>query len=127
MKSRSADRDRHRVQELLRELQLFLRERATHVSPEGSCNSPFGDYIRDRRERAAAMGFGEGASIYDSTLVMSDVKVGRNTWVGSFVALDGPAGLEIGEHCSVSAGVQIYTHHTVVWALSRGQPCASSG
>ena len=36
--------------------------------------------------------------------------------------LDGSGGgLEIGEFCSVSAGVQIYTHDTVQWALSGGE------
>jgi acetyltransferase-like isoleucine patch superfamily enzyme len=32
----------------------------------------------------------------------------------------GSGGLVIGDYCSISAGVQIYTHDTVRWALSGG-------
>ena len=82
---------------------------------------PFGDYVVDRWQRARELGFGEGASIYDSVLVLGDVKVGARTWIGPFVVLDGSGGgLTIGENCSISAGVQLYTHHTVQWAISNG-------
>lgn len=67
------------------------------------------------------MGFGEGASIYDSVLVFGDVEVGPYTWIGPFVVLDGSGGLKIGRHCSISAGVQIYTHDSVEWALTGGR------
>lgn len=81
---------------------------------------PLGDYVVDRWEKAQALGFGEGTSVYDSVLVFGDVVVGRNTWVGPFVILDGTGGLRIGSHCSISAGVQVYTHDTVRWATSGG-------
>jgi acetyltransferase-like isoleucine patch superfamily enzyme len=35
--------------------------------------------------------------------------------------LDGSGGLEIGECCSISTGVHVYTHDTVRWALSGGE------
>ena len=35
--------------------------------------------------------------------------------------LDGSGGLEIGSNCSISCGVQIYSHDTVAWALSGGK------
>ena len=82
---------------------------------------PFGDYIVDRWEKAKNLGFGEGSSIYDSAIVIGDVKVGKNTWIGPFTVLDGTGGLEIGDTCSISAGVQIYTHDTVEWAISGGK------
>jgi len=82
---------------------------------------PIGDYIVDRWEKARALGFGENASIYDSALVFGDVKVGANTWIGPFTILDGAGGLTIGENCSISAGVQIYTHDSVAWALTGGK------
>jgi acetyltransferase-like isoleucine patch superfamily enzyme len=47
--------------------------------------------------------------------------VGKNTWIGPFVILDASGGpLIIGDHCSISAGVQIYTHDSINWALSGG-------
>ena len=60
-------------------------------------------------------------SIYDSALVIGDVQVGEGTWVGPFTVLDGVGGLRIGKFCSISAGVQIYTHDSVEWALSGGK------
>lgn len=82
---------------------------------------PFGDYFSDRWEKAKYLGFGENSSIYDSSVVIGDVKVGKNTWIGPFTVLDGSGGLEIGDYCSISAGVQIYTHDSVTWAISGGK------
>jgi len=49
------------------------------------------------------------------------VSVGENTWIGPFTILDGSGGeLVIGSNCSISAGVQIYTHDTVARTLSGG-------
>jgi acetyltransferase-like isoleucine patch superfamily enzyme len=82
---------------------------------------PLGEYIVDRWEKARYLGFGEGSSIYDSAIVFGDVKVGKNTWIGPFTILDGSGGLTIGDHCSVSAGTQIYSHDSVRWAVSGGE------
>ena len=81
---------------------------------------PFGDYFSDRWEKAKYLGFGENSSIYDSSLVIGDVKVGKNTWIGPFTILDGSGSLSIGDNCSISAGVQIYSHDSVKWAISGG-------
>jgi acetyltransferase-like isoleucine patch superfamily enzyme len=83
---------------------------------------PFQDAVFDRWERARQLGFGNGASIYNSAAVFGQVLVGQNTWVGPYVVLDGSGGgVAIGAFCSISAGVHIYTHDTVLWALSRGE------
>ena len=83
---------------------------------------PFADGLFDRWERAKRLGFSKGASIYDSALVYGDVKVGENTWIGPYTILDGSGGkVSIGSFCSISGGVHIYTHDTVLWALSGGQ------
>lgn len=80
-----------------------------------------GDYLNDRWERAKREGFGEGTSVYDNVLIIGDVKVGKNTWIGPNVILDGSGGLVIGDYVSISAGTQIYTHHTVEWSTSLGE------
>jgi acetyltransferase-like isoleucine patch superfamily enzyme len=79
-----------------------------------------GDLLTERDENARQYGFGEGTTCYDNVLVLGDVQVGKHTWIGPNVILDGQAGLEIGDYCSISAGVHIYTHHTVLWSLSGG-------
>lgn len=81
----------------------------------------FGDYFSDRWEKAKYLGFGEGSSIYDNVLVIGNVSVGNNTWIGPNVILDGSGVLEIGSNCSISAGVQIYSHDSVKWAISGGK------
>lgn len=74
---------------------------------------PSGDYIFDRWEKARFAGFGEGTSVYDSCLILGDVKLGKNCWVGPHTILDGSGGgLTIGDNCNISAGVHIYTHDT---------------
>lgn len=80
-----------------------------------------GDLLTDRWQNAARYGFGEGSSCYDNVLILGDVKVGCHSWIGPNVVLDGKGGLEIGDHCSISAGVQIYSHHTVQRSISMGQ------
>jgi acetyltransferase-like isoleucine patch superfamily enzyme len=82
---------------------------------------PFEELLFDRWERAASLGFGEGASIYHNSYVFGDVRVGEKSWIGPFTLLDGTGGLTIGSYCHISAGAMIYTHDTVAWVLSRGQ------
>jgi acetyltransferase-like isoleucine patch superfamily enzyme len=81
---------------------------------------PFNEELFDRWEKARFLGFGKGSSIYDSSVVIGDVRMGEHTWVGPFTILDGSGGLSIGKYCSLSSGVQIYTHDTVKWSLSGG-------
>lgn len=81
---------------------------------------PFDEMLFDRWEHARSLGFGDGTSIYHNSYVFGDVQVGTNTWIGPFTILDGSGGLVIGDTCSISAGVQIYTHDSVRWAISGG-------
>lgn len=102
------------------DLRTSLAERRTDLAKRYRRSLPFGDYVSDRWDKASSLGFGEGTSIYDSAHVFGDVTVGANTWIGPFTILDGSGGLAIGSNCSISAGVQIYSHDTVEWARSGG-------
>ena len=99
----------------------MLKERAIDVRQRWQRSLPAGEYLVDRWERARELGFGEGASIYDSAIVIGSVSVGASTWIGPWVMLDGSGGLSIGSNCSISAGTQIYTHDSVGWATSGGE------
>ena len=113
---------------LFQELKKFWLSRRREVAEKFNRTLPFGDYVVDRWEKARELGFGDGTSIYDSSLVLGDVKVGENTWIGPFTILDGSGGLEIGSNCSISAGVQIYSHDTVGRSTSGGvSPVAHAG
>jgi acetyltransferase-like isoleucine patch superfamily enzyme len=102
------------------ELRAAHRAAAEELRERWDRDLPFDELVSDRWERAERLGFGEGASIYGSAYVYGEVRVGARTWVGPFVILDGSGGLTIGENCSISAGVQVYTHDTVQWALTNG-------
>ena len=102
-------------------LKRYYALRRSRVKKKFNRFLPFSDYLVDRWEKAKSCGFGEGTSIYDNVLVLGDVKVGKNTWIGPNCILDGSGGsLVIGDNCSISAGVHIYTHNTVQKALSAG-------
>jgi len=81
---------------------------------------PYQDSVDDRWKRAIKLGFGKESSIYNSSFVYGKVQVGAKTWIGPNTLLDGTGILKIGSTCSISAGVQIYTHNTVNWALTGG-------
>lgn len=103
--------------EELRRLYRLLRD---DVRERWNRDLPLEELLFDRWERARSLGFGEGSSVYHSSYVFGDVRVGENTWIGPFTLLDGTGGLQIGRNCSISAGVHIYTHDTVRWAVSGG-------
>ena len=98
----------------------MLAQQQMYKSEMWNCSFPFGDYIVDRWETAREHGFGEGISIYDSGLLLGAVAVGGNTWFVPPTVLDGSGGLVVGDHSSISAGVQIYTHDTVKRAVNDG-------
>lgn len=89
---------------------------------------PLNELFIDRSKKAKLIGFGKGTTIHDSSHVYGDVEIGENTWIGPFTILDGTGGLKIGSYCSISSGVQIYSHNTVKYAISGGiKPYEYSG
>jgi acetyltransferase-like isoleucine patch superfamily enzyme len=108
--------------ELLGLLRAFWLSRHNQVKTRWNRSLPLADYIVDRWEKAKLLGYGQDTSIYDSCVILGDVKVGDHCWIGPFTVLDGSGGtLEIGSYVSISAGVHIYTHDTVRWAISGGK------
>ena len=107
--------------DLLTELRELWRARHVEVNEKWQRALPFADYVVDRWEKASLLGFGEGSSIYDSSLVLGDVSVGEKTWIGPFTVLDGSGGLVIGSSCDISGGCQIYTHDTIWRTVSGGE------
>lgn len=106
---------------LIEDLKRLYAELQKEKRVEFKRRVPFGDLIADRWEIARECGFGEGTSCYDNVLVLGEVTVGKNCWIGPNVVLDGTGGLTIGDHVDVSAGAHIYSHHTVDRALSAGK------
>jgi acetyltransferase-like isoleucine patch superfamily enzyme len=81
---------------------------------------PIGELLSDRVETAQFMGFGEGTTCYNSALIIGDVRIGNNCWIGPNVVLDGSGGLVVGNWVTISAGSQIYSHTSIERSLSKG-------
>jgi acetyltransferase-like isoleucine patch superfamily enzyme len=105
---------------LLAELKRLYAREEERTRAEWNRSLPSFEAVSDRWERAAAQGWGRGTSLYHLSYVYGDVRVGENTWIGPYTLLDGSGGLAIGDWCSISSGVHIYTHNTVRWAISGG-------
>ena len=83
---------------------------------------PFSELLIERPNKTKFVKAKSGSSVYDSSYIFGDVSIGKNTWIGPNTILDGSGGkLVIGDNCSVSSGVQIYTHDTVNWSLTGGK------
>ena len=108
------------MENLLKKLTKLYLTRRQRVRKGYNRVLPFGELIVDRWEKASYLGFGKKTSIYDSSHVFGEVKIGKDTWIGPFTILDGSGGLVIGNNCSISSGVQIYSHDSVNWATSGG-------
>jgi acetyltransferase-like isoleucine patch superfamily enzyme len=78
---------------------------------------PMPELYNNRWQKAKDLGFGEGSNIYDQSYVFGDVQVGKNCWIGMMTILDGSGGLIIGQNCTISAGVHIYTHDNLLSTL----------
>lgn len=104
------------------ELISLYKKRRNEVKKKWNRVLPFNELISDRWEKAQFLNGLSGSSIYDNSYVFGKVSIGKNTWIGPYTILDGSGGkLSIGDFCSISSGVQIYTHNTVNWALTGGK------
>jgi acetyltransferase-like isoleucine patch superfamily enzyme len=115
-----ADMSDRELATLVRDAQEIVSRLRTGLRQRWNRDLPLDELLSDRWTRAQSLGFGEGTNIYGTSYVYGDVRVGRRTWIGPYTLLDGSGGLEIGDNCNVSAGVQIYTHDTVKRVLSGG-------
>ncbi|PCJ67959.1 MAG: acetyltransferase [Bacteroidetes bacterium] len=102
------------------DLSSFHKEIDLAMKEQYNRSLPFNEEFSDRWIRAKTLGFGEGTSIYDNSYVYGNAIVGKNCWIGPMTILDGSGGLEIGDGCTISAGVQIYSHDNVMQTLSGG-------
>lgn len=91
-----------------------MREKYNRVLPSG-------ELIFNRFDKGKFLNCGEGSSVYDTSIVMGNVKIGDHVWVGPYTLLDGSsAQLTIGNYVSIDAGVMIYTHDSTKNYVSGG-------
>lgn len=92
-----------------------MREKYNRVLPSG-------ELIFNRYDKAEYLTSGKGTSIYDTSVVMGDVQIGENVWIGPYTVLEGINGkLKIGNNVSINTGVTIYTHDSTKYYVSGGR------
>lgn len=95
-------------------LDIFTHEKFKRINP-------FNENLIDWKTKGVQIFGKKNITIYDSSSVVGDVEIGKDTWIGPFTALDGTGGLKIGSNCSISSKVDIVSHDTIKWALSAGK------
>ncbi len=103
-------------------LNAYLEKKRKEMKHNYNRVLPTNELLYNRWEKANFIGAGEQTCIYDSALIMGNVKIGRNVWIGPFTVLEAINDeIIIGDFCHISAGVHIYTHNTVKYVLSNGK------
>lgn len=89
---------------------------------------PTNELLFDRWKKSEYLGFGDKSNIYDTSIVMGNVKVGKNVWIGPYTLLDGVnETIEIGDWCTISTGVLIFTHDSTKYYLTSGKHPFNTG
>jgi acetyltransferase-like isoleucine patch superfamily enzyme len=83
---------------------------------------PTNELLYDRFKKAEFLKCGKNSSIYDSAIIMGEVEIGDNVWIGPYTLLEGyNASLKIGNFVSINSGVMIFTHDSTKYYLSGGK------
>lgn len=83
---------------------------------------PTNELLFNRFDKAKYLECGINSSIYDTSVIMGNVEIGENVWVGPYTILEGINGkLKIGNFVSINAGVTIYTHDSTKYYVSGGR------
>ena len=83
---------------------------------------PSGELIFNRFDKGRYLNCGEGSSVYDTSVVMGDVKIGNHVWVGPYTLLEGSsAPLTIGDYVTINTGAMIFTHDSTKYYVSGGK------
>ncbi len=116
----SINKDNRDQEDLLNTLRGLIISLRKNMKDKYKRTTALADLLTDRWEKANFLGFGEGSSVYDDCLVIGDVDVGSNCWIGPYTILDGSGGLMIEDYVTVSSGVHIYTHDNILQTLTSG-------
>ena len=100
----------------------FLEHKRNEMKQKYNRVLPSNELLFNRFDKAAYLKCGKNSSIYDTSVVMGEVEIGDNVWVGPYTILEGINGkLKIGNFVSINSGVLIYTHDSTKYYLSGGK------
>lgn len=102
------------INALRNELDLYIKQTYNRINP-------LNENLIDWKERGHWISGHRNNTIYESSTIIGDVKMGDNCWIGPFTILDGGGGLVIGNGVTIAANAMIYTHDTIKSTLSEGK------
>ena len=99
----------------------ILDEKRKQMKEQYSRVLPSGELLWNRFDKAEFCDSGEGSSIYDTSIIMGNVSIGDNVWIGPYTILEGiNAPIIIGNFVSINAGALIYSHDSTKYYVSGG-------
>ncbi len=102
-------------------LEEYLKDKRDEMLNRYNRVLPAGELLFNRFDKNEYLNGGKGSSVYDTSVIMGDVSIGDNVWVGPYTLLEGINGkLSIGNYVSIDAGVMIYTHDSTKHHVSGG-------
>ena len=102
-------------------LEAFLAQRRDELKTKYDRVLPTGELLFNRFDKARYLSMGKNSSVYDTSVVMGDITVGDNVWIGPYTLLEGIHGkVTIGNFVSINTGVIICTHDSTKHYLSGG-------
>lgn len=104
------------------ELLAYLEEKREAMTRRFHRVLPTGELLFNRYDKAAYLGAGEGTSVYDTSVIMGDVRLGKKVWVGPYTLIEGiHAPVTVGDFVSINTGVQVYSHDSTKHYVSGGK------
>lgn len=89
---------------------------------------PTGELLFNRYEKASYLNAGDRSSIYDTSVIMGDVEIGHDVWIGPYTLIEGINGhIKIGDWVSINSGVMIFSHDSTKYYLSGGRDSFKQG
>lgn len=104
------------------EFESYIKKKRDLLYSKWNRVLPTNELFFDRWEKANYINCEEGSNVYDSSVIMGKVVIGKNVWIGPFTVIEGLNGnIKIGNNCNISSGVHIYTHDAALHVVSDGK------
>ena len=90
------------------ELLAYLEEKREAMTRRFHRVLPTGELLFNRYDKAAYLGAGEGTSVYDTSVIMGDVRLGKKVWVGPYTLIEGiHAPVTVGDFVSINTETSV--------------------
>lgn len=103
------------------DLQKYLAEGRDKMRDGHNRVLPVGELMFNRFDKAEYLGMGKGSSAYDSSVIMGDVEVGENVWIGPNTVIEGIHGkIKIKDGAVIATGSVLVSHDSSWQRVSGG-------